>query len=727
MSNNSTKTAPNTTSLYSFARDLRKWGAFVTTIGTGKKTLHTWEVWQPYRDDYKPQTEQDFKNLPWNNAVAIGIINGSGDFRFFDIDAPKDENGLPLYNVPESVLETALTAIGLPPDYQWSYRTGSGAGWGFAIRSSEDLPDGKLNSHKKNIYTLDPKPGLDFDHLELRWSSGQTLIYGQHPTGPGYQFRNGTPFVPPAIIPADRIVAACLSIATPKLKKAKSTTSKPVQNGTHSAYGQRALESAAYNVMNALPNTRNTTMFNETCSMAELVNGGELSEDAVRDAMERAARAAGLDDSEIGPSIDSAFNTIGNKARNAPNSSPNGTTGGVWGEDVLLGKYSVGDIVTVNDTSGSIQMQDVKITAILGTAPNQFTGEIECYYNVEGTSTGYPESQLTTPNDTKTTGKLGLKSIPIKDLLDKPFAPLTFLADELIAQGHLVMLGGRPKSGKSWLVLQLAKALDLHQSFLGKSTLPARVLLIALEDGERRVYQRCNIIKWQPKNAHVCFDIAPFDNNGAIGPGLKQIEANAPDFDLIIIDTLIATLSGKANENDNAQMGQVINELARIAHTTDTAILVVHHTGKGQSDNVFDLLRGASALRGGYDVGMLLDRKQDEKEAVLHVESRDVDLSNMTIRQSANGAGWECLGNGSVINELRAGRKVVKAMLEQGDGQTVKELAKMLGVSESAVSAQLNNAEKYDYVKRETADPDGEGRPKDIWYLTDYVTQGGSI
>src|SRR5690606_13611128 len=143
--------------------------------------------------------------------------------------------------------------------------------------------------------------------------------------------------------------------------------------------------------------------------------------------------------------------------------------------------------------------------------------------------------------------------------------------------------------------------------------------------------------------------------NGQPGPGLAQIEAIIGDYDLVIIDTLIATLSGRISENDNAAMGVIVNELARMAHDYNKTILLVHHMGKGSAENIFDLLRGASALRGAYDVGLLLERKQNEKEAVLHLESRDVDTLTMTIRQAGQGAGWESLGDGSEIANIRAG------------------------------------------------------------------------
>lgn len=305
----------------------------------------------------------------------------------------------------------------------------------------------------------------------------------------------------------------------------------------------------------------------------------------------------------------------------------------------------------------------------------------------------------------------------LADLLKQQFDPLSFLVDGILARGHLAMLGGRPKSGKSWLALQLAQAVDTGAPFLGRTTQQGRVLYVALEDGERRVHQRCNLLRWQPQDAAVLFNIARFDGDGGPGPGVAQIAQLATTYQLVIIDTLIATLSGRANENDNTTMGAIVNELARIAHDADSAILLIHHTSKGAAENVFDLLRGASALRGGYDVGMMLERKQNEREALLHLESRDVDCASLTIRQSDNGAGWETLGNGAEIVTIRAGRRIVEAIHEHGEGLTAEELAVAIGTSPQTVRQQLTVAEGNGLVRREKARRSGSGKAPDAWYL----------
>lgn len=331
-------------------------------------------------------------------------------------------------------------------------------------------------------------------------------------------------------------------------------------------------------------------------------------------------------------------------------------------------------------------------------------------YNKPRKPVGEPANQIDIPIPT---GMAALR--------EKEYPPLEFLIDGLIAKGQFGTVAAPPKSGKSFLCLGKAKAVDVGEQFLGRDTRRGKVLYIALEDGDRRIHQRLNILKWHPRHAGVLFDIARFDNGGMLGPGLVQIGGLTEHFDLVIIDTLIAALSAGADENNNTQMGAITNELARIAHDSDTAIVLVHHTNKGSNEDIFKTIRGASAIRGAYDVGFLLERKPDESEAVLHVESRDFEAQSMTLRQLPGG-GWEYVGGSYEIHKIRAGRKTMQSMIDHPDhldGLTLKEIARHSNRNESTVNRQLNTLEEKGYVYRETQTSMSPGRHPDIWFVAE--------
>lgn len=65
---------------------------------------------------------------------------------------------------------------------------------------------------------------------------------------------------------------------------------------------------------------------------------------------------------------------------------------------------------------------------------------------------------------------------------------------------------------------------------------------------------------------------------------------------LVIVDTLNRNFGG-GDENSTADMTNFISGLDRLKHELDTAIMVVHHTGLGDSQRG----RGSSALKAAVD------------------------------------------------------------------------------------------------------------------------------
>ncbi len=310
------------------------------------------------------------------------------------------------------------------------------------------------------------------------------------------------------------------------------------------------------------------------------------------------------------------------------------------------------------------------------------------------------------------------------DLVAQDFPPQRFLVDGLIPAGQLVMLGGRGKAGKSWLVLQLIAAVDRGGQFLGRATTPGRVLYLALEDGRRRMNQRPRVMKWTPSaRVDIGFKVDKFDSGGQ---GLAHIRdaIAAAGYDLVVIDTLVKTLSGSADENNNTEMGAICNDLADMSHDSGACILIVHHTSKQTVENPFDALRGASAIRDAYDVGMMLVRKHGEKEATLYTEARDFDVQDVTIRQVEGGAGWEYVGDAAAGVAIRAGRVGVQDLKTAGDGSTADDIAAAVGKTSSAVRQSMKTAVDRGYVSVTRRQVEGSKQWVDHYYLTlDGISQ----
>lgn len=310
-----------------------------------------------------------------------------------------------------------------------------------------------------------------------------------------------------------------------------------------------------------------------------------------------------------------------------------------------------------------------------------------------------------------------LRAVPLAGIVSKEYPPQQFLIDGLLPAGQFVMVGGRGKIGKSSLVLQGVAAIDRGLPFLGKPTKRGRVLYLALEDGERRIHQRCHLLKWQPSDGvQIAFKIDNFDR----GKGINHIrQAIAQDgFDLVVVDTLVATLSGSADENNNTEMAAICNQLADMAHETGAGILMVHHTSKVTTENPFDNLRGASAIRNAYDAGWLLRRKHGEREATLFVESRDYDTQDMTIKQGDNSILWEYVGDAAAGVAIAAGRVGVDLVKTHGEGLTANDLADLTGKTSHAIRSSMKTAASRALVEIRHEPQAGSNQWVDRYYLT---------
>jgi RecA-family ATPase len=80
------------------------------------------------------------------------------------------------------------------------------------------------------------------------------------------------------------------------------------------------------------------------------------------------------------------------------------------------------------------------------------------------------------------------------ELLAREFKEPKYAVPHLIAEG-LTILAGKPKTGKSWAALDFAVAVAGGYSALGNiDCQQGDVLLLALEDNERRLHQRLKAV-----------------------------------------------------------------------------------------------------------------------------------------------------------------------------------------------------------------------------------------
>jgi hypothetical protein len=261
-------------------------------------------------------------------------------------------------------------------------------------------------------------------------------------------------------------------------------------------------------------------------------------------------------------------------------------------------------------------------------------------------------------------------------LMNKELPPIKFLIPQLLVRPGLGVIGGKKKTGKSYLVGDLAIAVSQGKPFLGLDTVKTKVVYFALEDGERRTKQRL-----LQKKAPLDLDIIYFYKWPALNIDLgrnqfiEMIKELKPG--LVIIDTLVSSKNKLVDENDNNAMADFINWMHAVCIAYDLSILIVAHHGKiSTGEPGFDI-RGASATPGATDVNIGLYKKDGFSDLV--IEGRDIPSLELSIIW--NNFVWQLKGNANELRRNEAEDKILEAILTLGNYCTTAQIATFTHIS----------------------------------------------
>jgi hypothetical protein len=266
------------------------------------------------------------------------------------------------------------------------------------------------------------------------------------------------------------------------------------------------------------------------------------------------------------------------------------------------------------------------------------------------------------------------------DLMRKQFPPLRFLVHGLMPEGT-ILIAGKPKSGKSWLVLNVMLASTLGASFLDRSVKQGKALYLALEDNPRRMQSRLTILMRKHQDeieALRRFEYRTEWPAGADGAAaLDQYLTAHPEVRTVAVDVLkrirpAADFRRSGYEQDY----EAIQPWKAVADKHRITLLIVHHTRKAGADDVFDEVSGTLGLTGAVDQLLVLRRiPHDPKAATLHARGRDLPEDHELGIELRDGW-WELVGDAKVI-EANDARKLVLEVLEEADHPlTIPEIMK---------------------------------------------------
>lgn len=228
-------------------------------------------------------------------------------------------------------------------------------------------------------------------------------------------------------------------------------------------------------------------------------------------------------------------------------------------------------------------------------------------------------------------------------LMDATFTLNGFCVQGPIPQG-LSVLGGAPKVGKSWLVLDLCLRVAKGEPLWNLGTTQGTVLYLCLEDTLQRVQQRLSYIT-EDVPANVYFVTAAGTLADDLEAQLLTFIREHPATVLIVIDTF-QMIRGNRGEPTYGGDYQEMQQLKRLADSQRISILLVHHLRKQGDRDPVNRLSGTTGISGAADAIFILDRKERSQDiATLVCAGREIDNRELELRFSKDSFQWELLSD----------------------------------------------------------------------------------
>ena len=292
------------------------------------------------------------------------------------------------------------------------------------------------------------------------------------------------------------------------------------------------------------------------------------------------------------------------------------------------------------------------------------------------------------------------------------FSPLQYIVPGLLPEG-LSLLVGAPKTGKSWLALDLCLAVAHGGRALDSIDVPPRpVLYLALEDSERRLRQRAKaLLRGQaiPDWFYFQTSIEP----GQVVALIDEWLTYQGDQGLVVIDTLgrvmPAAHPGGSQYLHEYRVGARLQTL--VSRRPGAGLTVIHHQRKAASEDFVDSVSGTHGLAGAADTIIAVTRDRGGDEGLLRITGRDIDETELALTFDT---GWTLFGCSlgaavSAATEVKTrsalgdrSSEIVAFVNSRSEGTSASDVTKALGLDEDTAGRYLRRAAKASRIDKAT-------------------------
>ena len=261
------------------------------------------------------------------------------------------------------------------------------------------------------------------------------------------------------------------------------------------------------------------------------------------------------------------------------------------------------------------------------------------------------------------------------ELDEKEFAPPPFVVSGMLPAG-LTVLAAPPKTGKSWLCLDLCCAVAEGMPFWGLDTDKGSTLYLDLEGREWRVKTRFEAMQRKaPAGLYLVHEVP------RLGEGLlEQLDdwaKRVPNPRLIVIDT-IARVKAFNRRGETSYDGdtRMFAPLQGFALECGIAVLAITHLRKSSGlavNDPFEAITGSMGQFGTADGAWLISGARADAEKRFLATGRDYEPVELAITFSRDKCRWEALGDCEALQEARARSEYDSSPLVQTIRKLVQE------------------------------------------------------
>lgn len=265
--------------------------------------------------------------------------------------------------------------------------------------------------------------------------------------------------------------------------------------------------------------------------------------------------------------------------------------------------------------------------------------------------------------------------MPAQEVMRVEWPEPVWVVPELLPSG-MGFLHGKPKSGKSWLMMQVACAKATGGLVFDKTIAQGPVLYFALEDHPRRLKSRARKQMWPVNTAidFVLFETFAQEFGSLIEGGAERIAylIDQRGYQLVVIDTFSKAIGMHMRSSDSNDAGAITKALAglqSVALNKNSCVIFIDHQSKSTNQESGDAIGdvyGSVAKAGVADVMWGLYRERGKMGATLNVTGRDIDEATLLLTFDKEFGVWNYEGDGAGLRMTQRRQEIIDALEKLG-------------------------------------------------------------